>query len=124
MWRGLEGVGAGISGGVHRWLMALAAMVLVTGVVGPAGAAGAAPVVPMPEPLAAASWGQQPPGDGSAAVSAVPVALLRSGVLAGETVGQVDAGRTGGCAVTLAGKVACWGTGFLGDGTGNASAVP
>lgn len=83
-----------------------------------------APVVPAVGAPAAASWGQQPPGDGSSAVSAVPVAVTQSGVLVGETIAQADVGRTGGCAVTMSGNVACWGTGFLGDGTTNASAVP
>lgn len=107
--------------------MALAAPVLAVGLMAPLTAAVAtgAPVVPMPTATpSVASWGQQPTGDGSAAVSSVPVAVAQTGALAGETVATADAGRTGGCAVTLAGKVACWGTGFLGDGTTNASQVP
>lgn len=110
---------------VRRWCGGAAAAVMALGVLSPvAGAAApAAPIVPMAAP-SAASWGQAPPGDGSAAVSAVPVAVTQTGVLVGETVAQAELGRTGGCAVTMAGKVACWGTSFLGDGTANGSPVP
>lgn len=71
-----------------------------------------------------AAWGQQPPGDGSSAVAAVPVNLALPEALAEDGIKAADLGRTGGCLVTWTGQVSCWGTGALGDGTNNASTVP
>ncbi len=69
-------------------------------------------------------------GDGSTVNSAVPVPVVTSGVLAGQTLTQISAGGGGGldtCALGSAGAVYCWGAGYdggLGDGSTADSSVP
>jgi alpha-tubulin suppressor-like RCC1 family protein len=69
-------------------------------------------------------------GDGSTADSAVPVAVVTTGVLAGKTLTQISAGGGGGldtCALDSAGAVYCWGAGLdggLGDRSTADSSVP
>lgn len=53
-------------------------------------------------------------GNGSAAVSNVPVAVTNTGALAGKTVATVDAGAEGTCALAN-GAVYCWGLNTFGQ---------
>lgn len=78
-----------------------------------------------PGPLdQAVSWGRGPVGDGTTGLSAVPSAVSMTGVLAGQTLVAGDAGRDSACVVTTAGRVACWGEAFLGNGVNASSNVP
>lgn len=66
-------------------------------------------------------------GAGEGGDSAVPIAVVTTGVLAGSRVIDIAAGRGFSCAVTESGVAACWGWNAFGQlGTGNAtsSAVP
>lgn len=66
-------------------------------------------------------------GNGGTASSNVPVAVDRTGVLAGKTVVQMAAGVTHSLALTSDGTVVAWGrnvNGELGDGTNVTSRVP
>lgn len=119
----------------QRWLVVIVGVLALVAAVMPASVQAAEPTsvapqavtTPQEDPPPApsiAAWGQAPTGNGSGAVSAVPVAVTKSGPLAGQTIVAVDAGRTTSCAVTANGRVACWGTGLLGDGTANPSNTP
>ena len=66
-------------------------------------------------------------GDGSPNSSSVPVAVDRSGVLAGKTLTQISAGFGSACVLDSAGAAYCWGNnevGQLGDGGTANSSVP
>jgi alpha-tubulin suppressor-like RCC1 family protein len=66
-------------------------------------------------------------GDPAAGDSAVPVAVDKGGVLAGQTLTQITAGYHQTCALDRAGAAYCWGNDFfgqLGDGTNTSSAMP
>ncbi len=66
-------------------------------------------------------------GDGSAASSAVPVAVDTGGVLAGKTLTQISTGLDDACALDSSGAAYCWGInnyGQLGNGTTVDSDVP
>lgn len=68
-------------------------------------------------------WGGNA-GDGTYEGSETPVAVDRSGVLAGKQASQVATGGDVACVVTKDGVVACWGSGYLGNGSVNRSNVP
>jgi alpha-tubulin suppressor-like RCC1 family protein len=64
-------------------------------------------------------------GDGgSEPFSAVPVAVDRSGVLAGQSLTQISAGWQYECALDAVGTAFCWGSGALGQAGTTASGVP
>lgn len=68
-------------------------------------------------------WGQV--GTGAAGVTATPVAVSTSGVLAGKTITSLEMYEYHTCAIAN-GAAYCWGgngNGYLGDGTMNGSAV-
>jgi alpha-tubulin suppressor-like RCC1 family protein len=66
-------------------------------------------------------------GNNSTTQSLVPVAVNTSGVLAGKTLTEIDAGATFACAVGTSGAAYCWGqnsTGQLGNNSTTDSPVP
>jgi alpha-tubulin suppressor-like RCC1 family protein len=66
-------------------------------------------------------------GDGSTTGSYVPVAVERSGVLAGKTLTQISAGDYDTCALDSTGAAYCWGANYdgqLGNGSTADSIVP
>lgn len=77
-----------------------------------------------------ASWGYNSTGqlgNNSTAHSAVPVAVSRSGVLAGKTIVKIAAGTNTSMALCSDGTVAAWGfngSGQLGDGTTTQRQLP
>jgi alpha-tubulin suppressor-like RCC1 family protein len=66
-------------------------------------------------------------GDGTTTDSLMAVAVDTTGILAGKTITQIDAGVTHTCVVTTDDTFACWGAnnfGKLGNGTTTGSPVP
>jgi len=66
-------------------------------------------------------------GDGTNTESHVPVAVVKTGVLAGKTIKQISAGQSGACAIASDDQAYCWGqggNGQTGDGVAAANLVP
>ena len=108
---------------LSRLRIVLAAMALVVGM----GAVVTSPAAADPLPSGwAVAWGSGPAlGDGTGAMSTVPVAVA-GGALAGKTITDVSAGDSHTCAIAD-GTTYCWGGGVhgrLGDGSGGDTSAP